>query len=91
MLHYAYPTLESYIDHMDRYSSLGAQMMQGKTHRTRFSLLDIWVRPQLTFFYNYVLRLGFLDGREGLLLHLNHSVYVHWKYSKAWQLSRANR
>jgi len=88
LLHYAYPTLEGYIDHMDRYSSLGAQMMQGKTHRTRFSLLDIWVRPQLTFFYNYVLRLGFLDGREGLLLHSNHSVYVHWKYAKAWQLTR---
>ena len=88
LLHYAYPTLESYIDHMDRYSSLGAQMMEGKLHRTRFSLLDILVRPQLTFFYNYVLRLGFLDGREGLLLHLNHSVYVHWKYAKAWQLTR---
>jgi glycosyltransferase involved in cell wall biosynthesis len=84
LLHHAYPTLESYIDHMNRYSSLGAEMMEGKADRTRFSLLDILLRPQLTFFYNYVLRLGFLDGREGLLLHLNHGVYVHWKYAKAW-------
>jgi len=91
LLHHAYPTLETYIDHMNRYSSLGAQMVEGKTHRTRFSLLDIVVRPQLTFFYNYILRLGFLDGREGLLLHLNHCVYVHWKYAKAWQLARANK
>jgi hypothetical protein len=91
LLHHAYPTLESYIDHMNRYSSLGAQMRRSKARQTRFSLLDIVVRPQLTFFYNYILRLGFLDGREGLLLHLNHCVYVHWKYAKAWQLARANK
>jgi len=42
----------------------------------------------VTFIYNYFLRLGFLDGREGLLLHLNHAVYVSWKYAKAWELSR---
>lgn len=89
LLHRAYPTLESYIEHMNRYSSLGAQMVEAKTRRARFSLLDILVRPQLTFFYNYILRLGFLDGREGLLLHFNHSVYVQWKYAKAWQLARA--
>jgi len=32
--------------------------------------------------------LGLLDGREGLLLHLYHSVYVSWKYAKAWELER---
>ena len=42
--------------------------------RTRgFSFIDIVVRPRLTFLYNYFLRLGFLDGREGLLLHLYHA------------------
>jgi len=46
------------------------------------------LRPLATFVYNYFLRLGFLDGREGLLLHLNHAVYVSWKYAKAWELSR---
>ena len=29
--------------------------------------------PELTFLYNYFLRLGFLDGREGLLLHVYHA------------------
>jgi hypothetical protein len=41
-----------------------------------------------TFVYNYFFRLGFLDGREGLLLHLYHAGYVSWKYAKAWELSR---
>ena len=31
LLHHAYPTLDSYLDHMNRYSSLGAQMAVGAT------------------------------------------------------------
>jgi glycosyltransferase involved in cell wall biosynthesis len=89
LIHNAYPTLRGYIDHMNSYSSSGAEIAVGKGHR-RFSLLNIVVRPVLTFTYNYFIRLGFLDGREGLLLHLYHAVYVSWKYSKAWELARKN-
>ncbi len=56
--------------------------------RVRFSVINIVLRPLFTFIYNYFFRLGFLDGREGLLLHLYHAVYVSWKYAKAWALSR---
>ena len=87
LLHHSYPTLSDYIDHMNRYSSLGAEMAVAKGH-TRFSIFNIVLRPAATFIYNYFFRLGFLDGREGLLLHLYHAVYVSWKYSKAWELSR---
>jgi glycosyltransferase involved in cell wall biosynthesis len=87
LIHHAYPTLEEYLEHMNRYSSLGAKAAV-ETRQRGFSFLDIVVRPKLTFFYNYVLRLGFLDGREGLLLHLYHATYVSWKYAKAWELSR---
>jgi glycosyltransferase involved in cell wall biosynthesis len=87
LLHNAYPTLGGYIDHMNSYSSSGAQVAvaQGRRH---FNLLNILIRPLLTFIYNYFIRLGFLDGREGLLLHLYHAVYVSWKYAKAWELAR---
>jgi glycosyltransferase involved in cell wall biosynthesis len=87
LLHHAYPTLDDYLEHMNGYSTLGAEMAAAKGARG-FSFLDIVVRPWLTFLYNYVLRLGFLDGREGLLLHLYHSQYVSWKYAKAWEMSR---
>ena len=130
LLHRAYPTLEGYLEHMNRYSSLGAQMMDGEkteappspspnnvlsektaslledlnaelkrsqeyetggipvVRRGSFSFLNIVIRPRLTFFYNYILRGGFLDGREGLLLHLYHANYVSWKYAKVWERSR---
>ena len=90
LIHHSYPTLSDYIEHMNRYSSLGAAMVVAKG-KVSFHLLDIVVRPLLTFLYNYFFRLGFLDGREGLLLHLYHVVYVSWKYAKAWELSRSQK
>jgi len=57
-----------------------------KRHRG-FSVFHIVLRPVATFIYNYFFRLGFLDGPEGLLLHLYHAVYVSWKYAKAWELA----
>ena len=86
LLHHAYPTLADYLDHMNRYSSLGAEMVAAKG-QVRFSMFNILLRPAATFVYNYFFRLGFLDGREGLLLHLYHAVYVSWKYAKAWELA----
>ena len=87
LIHYTYPNLTLYLAHMNRYSSLGAQLAIAKGHRS-FSFNDIVVRPMATFVYNYFFRLGFLDGREGLLLHLYHAGYVSWKYAKAWELER---
>jgi glycosyltransferase involved in cell wall biosynthesis len=87
LIHYTYPTLTLYLGHMNRYSSLGAQLAIAKGHRS-FSFINIVLRPMATFVYNYFIRLGFLDGREGLLLHLYHASYVSWKYAKAWELSR---
>ena len=90
LIHHAYPTLAIYIEHMDRYSSLGANMLLEK--RVRFNFVSgVLLNPVLTFFYNYLVRGGFLDGREGLLIHLYHSVYVSWKYAKAWELKRTTR
>lgn len=84
IVHRGYPTLSAYIDHMNRYSTLGAEVAGERG----FSLMNIVFRPWATFVYNYFFRLGFLDGREGLLLHLYHAVYVSWKYAKAWEKSR---
>jgi len=90
ILHHCYPTLSDYINHMNRYSSLGAEMAVAEG-RTGFSVINIGVRPLVTFLYNYFVRLGFLDGRKGLLLHLYHAVYVSWKYAKVWELTHSRK
>jgi glycosyltransferase involved in cell wall biosynthesis len=91
MLHYAYPTLTIYLEHMNRYSSEIAKLLYKKGRTSKSWLAFLWnavANPVATFIYNYFFRLGFLDGREGLLLHLNHSVYIHWKFIKAWRLGQ---
>ncbi|HVG27597.1 MAG TPA: glycosyltransferase family 2 protein [Acidobacteriaceae bacterium] len=90
LIHHAYPTLSSYIEHMDRYSNLGADLLaaKGRTSRSLPGFVaHVWIVPALAFLWNYIARLGFLDGREGLLLHLYHAVYTSWKYAKAWELA----
>jgi glycosyltransferase involved in cell wall biosynthesis len=90
LLHHSYPTISDYIEHMNRYSSLGAEMAVAKGP-LRFPLLDIFFRPILTFLYNYIFRLGVRDGHEGFLLHVNHAIYVGWKYAKAWEKSNPRK
>ncbi len=94
MLHYAYPDLNTYLEHMNRYSSEIAQLIYNKGQTSKSLPAFIWnavLNPTATFVYNYIFRLGFLDGREGLLLHLNHSVYIHWKFIKAWWIGRGEK
>jgi (heptosyl)LPS beta-1,4-glucosyltransferase len=40
------------------------------------------------FISMYFLRLGFLDGKEGLILCFNSAYGIFIKYSKLWELNR---
>ena len=94
IIHHTYPTIEGYIRQMNNYSTLGAELLvsQKRTSRSFFAFyINVVLRPYYTFCWNYIFRLGFLDGREGLLLHAYHSVYVSWKYAKAWNMGRKLR
>lgn len=88
LIHHCYPTLAEYIEHMNRYSSIGAEVLAQQGRVSRSLPAFFWnavLNPAATLLYNYVFRLGFLDGRAGLLQHLNHSAYIHWKFVKAWE------
>jgi glycosyltransferase involved in cell wall biosynthesis len=88
ILHYANPDLATYLSSINKYSSLAVDVM-GERGISRFktSLLNILFRPVLTFVLKYFFRLGFLDGKHGLVLNLFHSYYVFAKYAKAWERS----
>ncbi len=91
LIHHCYATLDEYIEHMNRYSTMSAEMLAASGRAPRSLPAFLWnalLNPAATFIYNYILRLGFLDGRAGLIQHLNHSAYIHWKFVKAWQLGR---
>ena len=83
ILHFTDPNLYHYMQKFNRYTSLASNesFAAGK----RFRILDVLLRPLWLFFKMYFLRLGFLDGIEGLILALLSSAYVFTKYSKLWE------
>ena len=84
--HYAYPDLASYMSSINKYSSLAVTVMAEKgISRFRTGWANILLRPVGTFVIKYLFRLGFLDGKHGLILNLFHSYYVFAKYAKAWE------
>jgi glycosyltransferase involved in cell wall biosynthesis len=91
MIHHCYRTLDEYVEHMNRYSTAAARQLiaDGRAPQTVAGLMwQAVANPAATFVYNYFVRLGFLDGTAGLVQHLNHSAYIHWKYVKAWRMRR---
>jgi hypothetical protein len=40
-----------------------------------YRFLPLYLRPFLLFFYRYFLRLGFLDGKQGLIFHFCQSLW----------------
>jgi glycosyltransferase involved in cell wall biosynthesis len=94
LIHHCYPTLTDYVEHMNRYSSIAAEALVASGRAGQSWLWLAWhavLNPASTFLYNYVFRLGFLDGRAGFLQHVNHSFYITWKYAKAWEAKQRDR
>ena len=84
--HDAVARLEQAIDRIDRYSTASAQMLVASGRRVSFAsgiTHGLW-----TFIRQYVLRLGFLDGKEGFLLAVANAEGSYYRYMKAWLAGR---
>jgi glycosyltransferase involved in cell wall biosynthesis len=86
LAHHSVTRLEQAISRVDRYSTAGAEMLVASGRRVSFAhgiTHGIW-----SFFRAYVLRLGFLDGREGFLLAVANAEGTYYRYMKAWLARR---
>lgn len=86
LLHYAFRDAEEVLRKLDQYSSAGAARMhaQGK----RASLGGAVLRGIWSFVRTYILRLGFLDGREGFMLAVSNAQGTYYRYVKLLLLNR---
>ena len=71
---------------IDRYSTLAAE--EAFREGRRSSVWGALARAELTFVQDYILRLGFLDGRQGLVLSVTDAVNKFFKYAKLSELNR---
>jgi glycosyltransferase involved in cell wall biosynthesis len=87
--HFTESSLSKIIQKIDKYSTLGAQeaFKDGK-HSSVFSA---FMRAFFTFNQDYFLRLGILDGRQGLTLAVTDAVNKFFKYAKLSELVKINR
>ena len=85
LLHFTCSSLSEHLRSMERYTTLAAQEIASRGKPVTFSRLLF--DPAWTFFRTYVLKLGFLDGPEGLSIAYMAALYNFVKYAKARDMS----
>jgi glycosyltransferase involved in cell wall biosynthesis len=86
ILHETFVDLEDVVEKMNRYSTASAAQLQ-REGRTA-GLAEAIVRALWAFFRTYVLRAGFLDGREGFMLAFATAEGTYYRYAKLMRLPR---
>ncbi len=85
LLHEAIRDLDEALEKMNTYSSAGALMQFERGGKA--SLAGAVWHGAWTFFRTYVLRAGFLDGREGFLLAVSNAEGAYYRYLKLMLLA----
>jgi hypothetical protein len=84
--HYSYKDFDNYNNKLNLYSKLqAANLYQKKLKPTFYHFL---FRPLYRFLWQYLFRLGILDGKEGFILAYIHSFSVFKRYLQLWMQYR---
>jgi len=81
--HYHVDSFESYIEKINRYTTL--EMEKFKTRNKKFKLSMIFIRPILEFGKIYFLKQGFKDGLLGFIMAGMHSFYQFSRSAKMYE------
>jgi glycosyltransferase involved in cell wall biosynthesis len=82
--HYTYHSISDYLKRMDGYSDLSARQYHQEGRKASWP--EILFRSGFTFIQMWVLKRGFLDGANGLVLAALYSYYTFSKYAKLKEL-----
>lgn len=80
LIHYSYKNYEDYKGKMIKYGKMKAQEKLGKNFTP--NLYHFVVRPSYKFFNHYILRLGFLDGKKGVIICYLNALSVYSRYKE---------
>lgn len=89
LLHYPYPDVDSLIVKINRYSTDAARMMHA--HGEKAGVMKAVGHAAWTFVRIYLIKRGFLDGREGFVLAAAGAAGSFFRYSKLMYLGRQNK
>ena len=80
LLHYSYPTIDKVLAKQARYA-LDSARNKSESRGSRCSVAGAMCRSMFKFIQLYIVRLGFLDGKPGLLAAISKSQETFWKYA----------
>lgn len=86
LLHITYKDLDEVITKINQYSTLGARNSHQKGKRG--GLASALVHGTWAFVRTYIIRAGFLDGAEGLMLAISNAEATYYRYLKLMYLSK---
>ena len=89
MLHQPYANLGEYFEKLGRYSKDWAEQNHAKGRRV--SILTLLARPQMRFVSTLILRGGWRDGWQGVVISALSAVSVASKYAQLWALNHGTR
>lgn len=89
LLHESFINSSEVLDKINIYSTLGAQKLHAAGKRT--SIVTAIFKAVWTFFRGYILRSGFLDGRQGLMLAISNAEGTYYKYVKLLEMNNNKR
>lgn len=84
--HFSYKGFDHYNNKLTQYSKLQAQALH--TKNVRPNLYHFLVRPCYRFWHQYLIRLGFLDGKVGFILAYTSAFAVFKRYLYLWTMYR---
>jgi glycosyltransferase involved in cell wall biosynthesis len=90
LLHYSYPTIRDHVFQINSFSDIAAREAFEQGRQSNLAL-DICLNPTLTFFKKYFLKLGILDGYEGLVISTSTAYGKFLKYIKLRELEKRQR
>ncbi len=84
ILHYPHLSLASFLDKINTYSTIEAKFRHSQGKKS--SIFHILIYPLAKFFYNYLLRLGLLDGTPGFIMAAMMSFHSYLTWTKLYLL-----
>jgi hypothetical protein len=87
--HETVTSLEQLIDKMNSYSAMTARNLHENGRSA--SILTALLHGGWAFFRTYLLRAGFLDGREGLMLAIANAENSYYRYAKLALLGKPHK
>lgn len=78
LIHYSYSSYKSYKSKMLSYAKLKAKELHQKGVKP--NAFHFIIKPAYKFLYDYIIRLGFLDGRKGFVICYLNALSVYKRY-----------